>query len=227
MLQSSIFQWHEGAGWLVLCGGGDFATGDTEAVDAQMLTRGAADGALVYINAANEEPDHAEQYLAYLSELGGRSGYTVDIVMEDDNSLKRMLGEAGIIIIGDGPHRTRLYNSLHGAAIEGITQAYAQGAVVMGVGIGASVFGQWVLGLPDNNPLAEGFAWLSYGAVLGAPLRPEEKVSLQRLLNAQPTAFGLGIWPGSALTLGPSRQVELWGNQQISISLGQAYSIKE
>ncbi|MBN2472262.1 MAG: hypothetical protein JXN59_16175 [Anaerolineae bacterium] len=226
MLQSSIFQWHNGAGWLVLSGGGDFTTGETEAIDARMLTRSAADGALVVIHAAADDPTGAEQYLTYLSDLGGRSGYSVDIVTEDDDTIKQALGEAGMIVISDGPNRTQLFNSLHGAAIEGITQAYARGALVMGNGIGAAVFGQWVLGLPASPP-ADGFGWLANSAVLAAPLQAAEKQQLQGLLHSTPTAFGLGIWPGSALVLGPERQVELWGRQQISISLGQAYSVQE
>lgn len=226
MLQSSIFQWRGGAGWLVLSGGGDFAAGGTEAIDARMLTRGAADGALVVIHAAAEDPAQAEQYLSYLNDLGGPVGYVVDIVTEDDETLRQALGEAGIIVIGDGPNRTRLYNSLHGAAMEGITRAYQQGALIMGSGIGAAVFGQWVLGL-STSPPADGFGWLSNSAVLAAPLQEHEKQRLQSLLHDTPTAFGLGIWPGSALTLGPDGQLELWGRQQISISLGQAYSIRE
>lgn len=226
MLQSSIFQWHGGAGWLVLSGGGDTAARETEAIDAQALTRGAADGALVLIHAAAEDPAYAEQHLSYLSDLGGPSGYAVDIVTEDDDTLRQALAEAGVIIIADGPNRTRLFNSLHGAAIEGITQAYNQGALIMGRGVGAAVFGQWVLGLPASQP-ADGFGWLAHSAVVSAPLQTREKQQLQNLLHSTPTAFGLGIWPGSALTLGPDRRVELWGRQQISISLGQAYSIRE
>ncbi len=226
MLQSSIFQWRSGAGWLVLNGGGDFAARETEAIDAQMLTRGAADGALVVIHAAAEDPNDAEQYLSYLSDLGGRSGFALDIVSEDDDTLRQVLGEAGTIVISDGPNLSRLYNSLHGAAIQGITQAYEQGALIMGSGAGAAMFGRWVLGQHASQP-AEGFGWLVNSAVLSAPLHPDERLQLQGLLHSTPIAFGLGIWPGSALTLGPDRKVELWGRQQISISLGQAYTIQE
>lgn len=226
MHQSSIFQWREALGWLVLSGGGDYLKGETEAIDARMLTRGAADGPLVYINAADPDLEAAEQYLTYLDDLGGRSGYIIDIISEDDVTLKTKLGEAGVIIIGDGPDRSRLFNSLHGAAIEGIEQAFEQGALIMGIGIGATVFGEWVLSLDSDNT-ADGFSWLTRAAIIGGTPSPEEKLKLKALLHSNPIAYGLGIWAGSALTLGPAGNVELWGNQQISISLGKAYTVHD
>lgn len=226
MHQSSIFRWREGAGWLVLSGGGDFTTGETEAIDARILTRSSADGALVYINAANTDANAAEQYLTYLGDLGGRTSFTLDVVTEDDITLKTQLSEAGVIIIGDGPDSTRLFNSLHGAAIEGIERAFSQGALIMGSGIGAALFGEWVLSLEGAAP-ADGFGWLAQAAVIGGTATPPEKQKLQGLLQGNPFAYGLGIWPGSALSLGPDGGVELWGKQQISISLGKAYTVQE
>jgi hypothetical protein len=227
MQHSSIFQWRQGAGWLVFSGGGAYLKGETETVDMAALTRSAADGALIYVGAASDNGDDAEQYLAYLGELGGRSGYTLDIVAEDDDSLRTQLSEAGIIIIGDGLLAVRLRNSMHGAVIEGIERAYAQGALVMGIGIGAALFGEWVVDLPGDAPAESGFAWLANVAILSGTPGDSQRQRLQAILHANPTAFGLGIWPGSALTLGPEGQVELWGKRQISISLGQAYSVRE
>ena len=85
-MQSSIFQWPDGAGWFVLSGGGDFQKGESENIDSSMILRSAADGALAYIWAASDL-DTAENYLTYIADLGGRSGYPVDIVSEDDASL--------------------------------------------------------------------------------------------------------------------------------------------
>ncbi len=225
MQESNIFRWRAGAGWLVLSGGGSYLEGQTEPIDMAALTRSAADGALILIGAAGESLDDAERYLGYLGELGGRSGYILDIISEDDESLRTQLSEAGIIIIGDGPHRSRLFDGMHGAAIQGIAQAHTQGALVMGIGIGADLFGEWVVSLPDGQPGATGFAWLANAAVLGGIAADPDRRRLQTLLHAAPTAYGLNVRPGSALTLGPEGQVELWGKQQISISLGKAYTI--
>ncbi|NPV67998.1 MAG: type 1 glutamine amidotransferase-like domain-containing protein [Anaerolineae bacterium] len=225
MIQSSIFEWRQGAGWLVLSSGGRFMDGETEAIDTRMLSRSAADGALVYIGAA-DEPETAEQFLMYLGDLGSRSGYAIDIIAEDDASLKAHLGEAGIIVIGDGPQHARLYNGLQGAALEGILRAYENGALIMGIGFGAELFGQWIL---RPSPLApySGFTWLANAAILTGVPELAQKRTLQDLLHKRPVTYGLNIRPGSALTFGPDGQVELWGTEQIIISLGQAYSIRE
>lgn len=224
MTQSSIFQWHQGMGWLILSSG-DFQTGETEAIDSRMLNRSDADGPLVYIDAAHD-PTTSERYLTYLNELGGRSSYAIDIITEDDVTLQKDLSEAGAIVIGDGPASERLYNGLQGVVIEAIATAYANGALVMGCGVGADIFGQWVIA-EGTGAVKPGFTWLTNAAVLGNQPDDRQKNALQQLLHDQPTAFGLGIKAGSALIFGPNQQVELWGNQQIAISLGRGYSVQE
>lgn len=222
MTQSSMFQWHQGAGWLVLGPQPDEQTGPFDAIEGRVLTRGSADGPLVYIWAATDL-EAADNYLEYVRELGGRTGYPVDIVSEDDESLIEQLGEAGIIVIGDGPNTNRLFNSLHGAAIKGIQRAYEHGALVYGAGLGAEVFGKWFLRGSNARP-REGFGWLANAALLTDDNNVLMKQQLQRLLQTEPTAFGLGIGANSALAFGPEGQIEAWGDQQIAISLGQAYS---
>lgn len=225
MLQSSVFRWPDGAGWLILSGGGDVMGGAHDAIDSRILLRSAADGALVYIGAAGD-PDEADRYLDHLGELGGQTGYPVDIVAEDDDTLKAQLSEAGVIIIGDGPHRQRLFDSLHGVAIEAIQLAYRRGAIVMGTGIGAEVIGQWVIGLTASEVEA-GFGWLSNAAILTGSPGSECTAVLQHLLQTQPIAYGLQIKRNSAIALGPDGSVELWGERQIAISLGQGYNLQE
>jgi hypothetical protein len=222
MFQSSIFRWRSGAGWLVLSSGGSFEAGITEAIDMRMLTRGAAGGPLVYIGAAHNA-EMTEPYLTYLNDLGGPVNYAVDIIMEDDETLEKQITEAGIVIIGDGPDYQRLYNGMHGAAIKALQIAYERGALVMGAGIGADLFGQWVI----KHQMSPGFGWLANSAVLSGIPDDATKQALQSLLYQEPTAYGLGIRPGSALAFGPNSTVELWGKQQIAISLGQAYSVQE
>lgn len=222
MPQTSIFQWQEGFGWLVLSGGGDFLTGESEAVDTRMLSRSAADGGLAYIWAAGDLTA-AEQYLQYLDDLGGPSSYLVDVVAEDDAALESLLGEAGIIVIGDGPQADRLYNGLSGVGIKALATAFRRGALVMGIGAGAEVFGQWRL-RPASQGVQPGFDWLTSAAILTGNLDNAERRTLKGLLRAQPLTYGLGIGAGSALALGPEGQIESWGMSQIAVSLGQGYS---
>lgn len=221
MPQVNIFQWRQGASWFVLSGGGSFQNGQHEAIDARMLSRNAADGALAYIWSAGDI-DTAGAYLQYLDELGGPSSYLVDVAAEDDQALRSALSDAGAIIIGDGPEIERLYYGLKGVAIETITTAFERGTLVMGIGCGADMLGQWVL-RPACEGARPGFAWLENAAVLPTTLDNTEKRTLKGLLRAQPLAYGLGIGPGSALAFGPNGRVESWGKNEIAISLGQGY----
>ncbi len=225
MTRSSMFEWQQGAGWLILGPRSDTQTGPSDAIDSRVLTRGAADGPLVYIWAANDL-ESADQYLDYVQELGGQAGYPVDIVSDDDETLTEQLAEAGVIVIGDGPHTDRLFNSLHGAAIRDIQLAFEQGAVVYGAGLGAEVLGQWFLHGSDSMP-RKGFGWLANAAILTDDGSQAMKEQLQRLLLEEPTAFGLGIGANSALAFGPDGQVEAWGDRHIAISLGKAYATDE
>ena len=91
---------------------------------------------------------------------------------------------------------------------------------------GAETFGQWVL---RPSPLAPypGYGWLANAAIITGTPAVSEKRTLQDLLHKRPTTYGLNIRTGSALTFGPEGQVELWGAEQIIVSLGQAYSVRE
>lgn len=222
-MRSSIFQWPDGAGWFVLSGGGDFRKGESESVDSSVILRSAADGALAYIWAASDL-DTAEHFLTYIADLGGQSGYPVDIVSEDDATLNSQLGEAGLIVVGDGNQGTRLYNALHGPAIQAILSAYLNGALVMGVGVGAEVFGSWFL-RGDADPLP-GFGWLSNALLQVHPPHPATQKPRRELFQREPLAYSVEMGRDSALALGPQGQVELWGKRQIAVSLGQGYGAR-
>lgn len=219
-MRSSIFQWPDGAGWFVLSGGGDFQQGESEDVDTRMLLRSAADGGLAYIWAASDL-ENAEHFLTYVADLGGRSGYPVDIISEDDATLNSQLGEAGVIVVGDGSQGMRLYNAMHGPAIQAILTAFANGALVMGVGVGAEIFGSWFL-RGEAEPLP-GFGWLSNALLQIHPPHPSTHRVRHDLLQREPLAYSVELGHNSALALGPEGQVELWGKRQIAVSLGQGY----
>lgn len=220
MPQANIFRWREGAGWLILSGGGSFEEGKHEAIDALMLSRNIADGALAYIWSAGDI-ETAGQHLQYYDDLGGPSSYLVDVISEDDDTLREALHDAGIIVIGDGPDIGRLYNSLHGAAIEALSAAFERGSLIVGIGAGAEVFGDWVL-RPASEGVRQGFGWLSGAAIVPVALSNAERRTLRGLLRSQPFAYGLGLGVGSALAFGPGT-IESWGSNEVAVTLGQGY----
>ncbi len=225
-MRNSIFQWPDGAGWLIFSGRGDFIRGGTESVDSRMLTQSAADGALVYIWAASDL-DTAESYLNYLTDLGARSGYPTDIISEDDDTIRNLLSDAGVVIIGDGPDTDRLLNGLRGPAGEAILRAYSHGATVMGTGAGAEVMGQWFAHIASGQART-GLGWLQ-NALVGATRAESRAAGLirQETLKNHPLAYSIEIGPDSALALSPFGEVDLWGDKKVAISLGQSYTQQE
>jgi hypothetical protein len=100
-----------------------------------------------------------------LRELGARTGYLVDILTEDDNTLARQLSEAGVIILGDGPRRDVLRDALAGTALRSIEEAFDRGATLYAVGCGG------LRCRPDDGPLLQSTGWRSPSSCRIIPAR--------------------------------------------------------
>jgi hypothetical protein len=214
MPAQNVFSWPEGRGWLILSGGVD---ADDE-VRAQALGRAVADGGVAYV-VLSSSAETAERVLEDMEELGAPSGYLVDVNAEDDRTLHDKLADAGMIVIESGASAVDVRSALRGAAIEGIQAAYENGAVVLAEGLSAMAFGAWVV--RGDGGLEGGLEWLDGSLV--APGVTQTADWARGMLEAQPSAFAVGIGLGSALALGPDGQVETWGKREITIALGPAY----
>lgn len=214
MAHTSVFRWIEGSGLLVL------APGDRGSSDlrAETISRAAADGALVcaMVNGIGES---ADALMDDIAQLGAPSGYVVDLVTEDDESIENQLRDAGIIIIESGKDVPSTRSALLGAAERGIRSAYQRGAVVLAEGLSALLFGRWVM--REDRVLSDGLNWLSGALILPTSQNLTELVK-PVLLN-HPSAYAVGIGGRSALALGPDDQVSVWGEGQIAVTLGTEY----
>lgn len=217
MPRMNVLRWRDGRGWIVLAGS-SAQLGDQDGVDfeveAQALTRIAYGEPIAYIWAAGDA-DTADRHLALLDEMGAPTGYLVDIVTEDDHSIRAQLDEAGMIILGDGQAAETLRAALEGAALEGMQAAYARGAVILGIGAGAAALGSYLEG-------ASGLGWVENAAIVPRYEQPSRAAALRALLEAHPSAYGIGIGSRSALALGAAGQVEVWGERKVTILLGSA-----
>lgn len=210
MPAQNVFRWLDGRGWLVLAGGGE--TGD---IRAQALGRASADGGLACISLKGDPA-----LLDDLEDLGAPSGYLVDLNTEDDKTIHDRLAEAGIIVIDSAASVKEARSSLRGAPIEGIQQAFENGAVVLVEGVTAAAFGGWLL-LPGGE-VTEGLEWLENALV--APAIVDLAAYAYPALLAQPSAIAVGIGQGSALALGPDGEVETWGEKRVTVALGASYT---
>jgi hypothetical protein len=152
MPQNSVLNWPDGRGWLVLSGGHD--TGGE--IRAQALGRISADGGAAYVT-LGANSTFGEQALADMDDLGAPTGYLVDVLLEDDETLRQKFGEASLVVIEEGANASDLRSALLGAAIEGIRQAYENGAVILAEGSAAALFAAW-LSLDSGN-IISGLGW--------------------------------------------------------------------
>jgi hypothetical protein len=178
------------------------------------LAKVAAGDPIAYVWAAGDV-ETADKHLDALHDLGGPTGYLVDVMTEDDESLRKQLSEAGLIVLGDGPNVKGLRSGLLGAALEGMNEAFERGGVILGIGQGAAMLGSVL-------PEVQGLDLVEKAAIVPAYEGEDQKNTLRKLLEKNPDSYGLGIATGSALALGPGGEVEPWGKGQITVALGKS-----
>lgn len=213
MARNAVLRWIDGRGWLILS-----ASIDDE-IRALALARASADGGVAYVSMGGAA---AEKALVDMEDLGASSGYLVDVLAEDDITIRQKLSEAGVIVIAAGDSVTDVRDGLMGAAISGILDAFLNGALVLAEGVSASVFGAWVM--LDEMNITSGLDWLESALIMPGVTSVRDADDVQTFLNSQSSAIAVGIGPASALALGPDGEVETWGNKQVTVALGRDYS---
>jgi hypothetical protein len=211
MPTNAVFHWLDGRGWLILAG----ETPAADAVRSRALSVAAADGAVACV-----APDSlsAEQLLTDMESLGAPPGYVIDLLAEDDQTIYAHLAEAGMIVIGAETTAAGARSNLLGVVIDGIRTAYENGAVILVEGSSAMMFGAWVF--LENGQLVDGVNWLQGSLILPGVPRAADAPQTQRLVAEQGAVVAIGIGTHSALALGPDGQVEIWGEQEVTIALG-------
>lgn len=215
MASSKVLHWLDGQGWLVLSA----TPGADSAVRAQALDRAAADGAVVYGSFGGDTADKA---LEDMESLGAPSGYVVDLLTEDDETIRTKLSEASIIVIGSNSPVEAVRSALLGAAVEGIQIAFENGAVILAEGAAASVFGSWVV--LDDARITPGLAWLHRAVIIPDVTSVADSPAARSVLVSQPLGIAVGLGKGSALSLGPQGEVETWGSRRVTLVLGPGFS---
>ncbi len=239
MPQQGPLLWLDGEGWLVLLGGGDWRRGETEHVDAQLLSLANLDRPMVALLADGSTAD-ADDLLDHYTSLGGPGGVALSLPMVTRDQLQAasflsLLEEAGILYLG-GENPLPLVNNLHStAALATIIEGFStlQGLTLIGSGAGAAALGRWVFSPQPPYQQAMGL-----GFVMNAVIAPHFKGTEQSpILRALPhidtgprvdaqtgesvpallrTLLGLGIPDATALALGPQGQIEMWGDGQVT-----------
>jgi len=216
MPQVNILQWRAGRGWLVLAGGGPLDSGDVQNIEASLLRNTLSLGPIAYIWAAGDI-EAADRHMDALRDLGARTGYLVDILSETDDELAERLGEAGVIIFGDGPQQETLREALPGVVLRSVEEAFMRGASVYGVGRSATLWGAAAV---ENGAPVVGFNWLAHALIVPGYTPADADALRERLQHVRAARYGVGLGEGAALALGPRGEVEIWGSPAVTIALG-------
>ncbi len=225
MTQAGPLHWRTGAGWLVLAGGGRWQTGETGAIDAAALGWANLGLPIAVLLTAGGSSADGEALLEYYGDLGGPSGYILPIHSAADTQRTencRLLAEAGLVYIDDGPDLPGLIQTLRESpALAALGHAFDSGAVVLGIGSGAVALGAWATAQDAADPIIPCWGWLPGVVVEPHFTGAESSDRLRSLLNAHPNCLGLGIPDGVALALGPDGRVETVGEGQATVVLSK------
>lgn len=217
MARNNVLQWRDGRGWLVLSGG---YVPESD-VRAQAIGHIDADGGVAYISFGSNA-ESAETLMNDLQDLGAPAGYFVDVLSEDDDTIRSKIGEASLIVVEPGASSADMRSALMGAAVEGMQTAFENGAVILLEGKSASIFGAWML--LETGEIRQGIGWLSQMFILPGVTEVAQSEQGKEALKEEASALAVGIGEGSALALGPDGEVEPWGERQVTIALGRSFT---
>jgi hypothetical protein len=217
MARNNVLQWRDGRGWLVLSGG---YVSESD-VRAQAIGHIDADGGVAYISFGSNA-ESAEILMNDLQDLGAPAGYFVDVLSEDDDTIRSKIGEASLVVVEPGASSADMRSALMGAAVEGMQTAFENGAVILLEGKSASIFGAWML--LETGEIRQGIGWLSQMFILPGVTEVAQSDMGKEALKEEASALAVGIGEGSALALGPDGEVEPWGERQVTIALGRSFT---
>ncbi|MEZ4666609.1 MAG: hypothetical protein R3E39_01595, partial [Anaerolineae bacterium] len=216
MARNNVLSWRDGRGWLVLAGGAAIGS----SIRAQAIGRTAADGGVAYV--ALGASNSIEAVLEDFEDLGAPSGYVVDVLSEDDDTIRSKLAEAGMVVISTDSDAETMHSGLLGAAAQGMELAFASGALILVEGVGSAVLGEMFVS--SRGEYFNGLGWLDHALVLPGVVSIAETQVARAALVDHPSLMLIGIGDGSALALGPDGEFELWGDKQVTVAIGHSYT---
>jgi cyanophycinase-like exopeptidase len=221
MTRAGPLSWHTGDGWIALVGSGLRDGTARDEIDAAILGWGIPGRPSVGVVMAGADAEESLAALEGWAELGGPTGYTVDLPAARDAWLSEnaaLLSEAGLVYLADGPSALALVGILAGTpALEALRYAFVHGAPIVAVGAASEALGAWVADPSRPGAAEPGLAWLPHAIVDSSFSGAESAGRLRPLLARHVDCLGVGIPTGSALALGPDGRVENLGLGQVTI----------
>ncbi|MCY4147388.1 MAG: hypothetical protein OXE95_10270 [Chloroflexi bacterium] len=202
------FSWRDGEGWLVLSGGAH----PLSEIRARALSRCDPFADIACIAQTDEMGDALMDDLA---DLGAPTGYHIDLTEPDNNQLYARITSAGLIVIA-ADCADSLRSALRQTAVHALKRALAGGTLLLCEGAAAGLFGEhrWTAG----DGLTRGLNFVSGAVILPAGDESSDYAAWQAQSSLQEVAC-ISLARGSALALGPDRNLETWGERDVTIRL--------
>lgn len=213
MNQQGPLRWIEGAGWLIFGGAAN------SEIRAEALTRARPDGFVAYVSFSH---DRGDALMDDMEDLGAPAGYLVDFVADQGVGLQKQLEEASLVVLEVGSSLDTLMETLNDMTVTALRQVYERGAVILVEGLAINGFGRWWIS--DSGEMYEGLDWIGQAFLEPSVTSANESHAVQEVLAAFPDAVALEIGDSSALALSGNGKVEVWGDQQVTVSLGRQYT---
>jgi hypothetical protein len=215
MSQPRLLHWIEGSGWLVFSGGAS----EGSDVRSEALARAPSDGVAVYLSLAD---DRGDALMDDMEDLGAPTGYLVDLHHDDPAFVIRQLEEASIVVLEVGTSLDQLLTALRDPLVAALKAAFERGVVLLIEGLAINAFGRWMMS--DSGEVLDGLNWVHDVFLEPSVVSASESRAVKDVLLAYPQAIAVEIGAGSALAVGADGRLEVWGERQVTISLGRYYT---
>lgn len=206
------------AGWVVLASRVPRLGGATPELAERLLERMDLSRPPVCLIGEREAPPELAVLLDEFETLLGVRPAVLDAGLEPPAELAAI----SLLILVGGSTRgwiQSLDNTLLG---ELVLQALAAGGIVLAVGPAAGAVGSWALPNASQDTIS-GLNWIGSAVILPDETAPGELEPVKGLLRAQTKAFALGLAPDTVVALGPSGEIEVWGEARPTIILGSGW----
>ena len=210
----------EGAGWLVLIGGGEFSFEETEQADTAWIDKLSEQneaGAVGFLPAASGSDDYGRHFAVYLDEYFEQACDIIPVYRQRDARRGKnadRVDKADAVYLGGGVP-DHLLDTLQGddgggsPVLDALRTKIETGGIVVAIAGVAQVCGHAARSVFGGSTIV-GLGWLPHGVV-----EPNFEVGKERrlreLLAFPGIRWGLAIPAGSAVLLGPGGAVEVAG----------------
>lgn len=206
------------AGWVVLASQVPRLGGQTPALAEHLVERMDISRPAACLVSPGGEPAGLPAFLEEIEVLLQLQPALLDASLEPPVELTH----ASLIMLAGGTiaeWTERLDQTLLGDLL---LQALANGAILLAIGSAAGATGTWAMS-ENGDSLIDGLGWVVGAVVLPDGSAPADHEPVRELLAERPRSYALGLGEHTLVALGPHGQIEVWGDDQPTVTLGKGW----